>query len=256
VVKKSMKVKLFSLVTALLMLGCGSPDVDDPETLDEIIAEAIDEDNLQYRGKEGEELSYAPNEQTPYTGWIKKIHSNGQVRMLLQIKDGKPSGLQTVWFENGQKKDEGNWKDGKTDGLKTTWFENGQKKEEGNWKDGKLDGLVTMWYENGQKLFKGNWKDGKLDGLVTMWHENGQKQEEKNYPDGLLTAWYENGQKGLEENSKDGKQISAEVWKPNGVKCPETNLKDGTGVVVYYNEGGTERSRETFKDGKLVEVED
>ena len=231
-----MKVKLFSLVTALLMLGCGSPDVDDPETLDEIIAEAIDEDNLQHRGKEGEKLFYAPNEQTPYTGWIKEIHSNGQVRMLLQIKDGKPNGLQTAWYENGQ------------------------KKEEGNWKDVKVDGLWTVWYENGQKKFKGNWKDGKLDGLVTVWHENGQKEEERNYkdgePDGLLTAWYENGQKWLEENYKDGKKFSAEVWKPWGVKCPETNLKDGTGVVVYYNEDGTEGSRQTYKDGKLVEVED
>ena len=41
-------------------------------------------------------------------------------------------------------------------------YENGQKKQEGNYKEGKLDGLVTLWYENGQKESEGNYKDGKL----------------------------------------------------------------------------------------------
>ena len=46
-----------------------SIDLDDKETLDGIIAEAIDYKKLQRRGKEGKELLYAPNQQTPYTGW-------------------------------------------------------------------------------------------------------------------------------------------------------------------------------------------
>ena len=31
------------------------------------------------------------------------------------------------------------------------------------------------------------------------------------------------------------------------------NLKDGNGVIVYYNEDGTESYRITYKDGELVE---
>jgi antitoxin component YwqK of YwqJK toxin-antitoxin module len=31
------------------------------------------------------------------------------------------------------------------------WYENGQKKEEGIHKDGKEDGEWTYWHENGQK---------------------------------------------------------------------------------------------------------
>jgi antitoxin component YwqK of YwqJK toxin-antitoxin module len=40
--------------------------------------------------------------------------------------------------------------------------------------------------------------------------------------------------------------------KPNGEKCPVTNLKDGNGVVVFYNEDGTEDFRFTYKDGERV----
>ena len=175
---EGMKKLLAAMFVALLMVGCGGPDLDDKETLDEIIAEAIDKSTLQKRGKEGEELNYAPNEQTPYTGWVKEMHDNGQINNLLQFKDGKPNGLVTGWYENGQKKEEINFKDGKPNGLGTRWYEDGQKKSEENFKDGKRDGLLTSWYENGQKESEGSYKDGKQDGLWTSWYENGQKKSE------------------------------------------------------------------------------
>jgi antitoxin component YwqK of YwqJK toxin-antitoxin module len=157
-----MKKLLTATFAALLMVGCGSPDLDNKETLDEIIAEAIDMDKLQGRGQKGEKLLYAPNEQTPYTGWAYEIgrRGNGQKDILLQLKDGK------------------------------------------------------------------------LDGLLAMFHENGQKE--------------------AEINLKDGKLMSAKVWKPNGERCPATNVKDGNGVMVEYKEDGTEKRRQTYKDGISV----
>jgi antitoxin component YwqK of YwqJK toxin-antitoxin module len=92
-------VKTLISVAALLIAGCGSPDLDDKETLDEIIAKAIDEDKLQKRGKKGEELYYAPNKQTPYTGWSKSMYDNEQIAGLVQLKDGKEDGLTTLWYE-------------------------------------------------------------------------------------------------------------------------------------------------------------
>jgi hypothetical protein len=38
-----------------------------------------------------------------------------------------------------------------------------------------------------------------------------------------------------------------------GEKCPVTNVKDGNGVLVIYKDDGTERFRETYKNGKIVE---
>ena len=73
------------------MLGCGSPNLDNTKTLDEIIADAIDGDNLQERSEEREELFYAPNEQTPYTGWVKEMWGNGRVKKLKTTKRRKES---------------------------------------------------------------------------------------------------------------------------------------------------------------------
>ena len=82
--KESVKAIIFALFSSLYVVGYGYPDLDDPETLDKIIAEAIDEDKLHD----------APNKQTPYTGWLKEMHNNGQVRKLTQYKDGKKMALQ------------------------------------------------------------------------------------------------------------------------------------------------------------------
>ena len=93
-----MKLLLAAMFIALLVVGCGEVqeeaiDWDDNETRDKIIAEAIDLGKLQERGKEGEKLAYAPNQETPYTGWAKEMYDNGQIEMLAQIKDGKQDGL-------------------------------------------------------------------------------------------------------------------------------------------------------------------
>ena len=141
-------------------------------------------DKIQYRIKDGSELAYIPNQETPFTG------------------------------------------------KAVDFYKNGQKEKEGNYKDGKAYGLMTVWYENGQKKWEGNYKDGLNEGLATKWYENGQMEREGNY--------------------KDGKIISAVVWKPNGEKCPVTNVKDGNGVVVSYNEDGTEVIRFTYEDGAIT----
>ena len=75
------------------------------------------------------------------------------------------------------------------------------------------------------------------------------------YKDGkrdvFWTSWV-NGQKRVESNWKNGWKMTVVVWKPNGEKCPVTNFVNGNGVVVVYNEDGTERVRLTYKDGKRV----
>ena len=251
--KKSMKIKLFALFIALLMVGCGSPDLDDPETLDKILADAIDRNKLQKRGKEGEELLYAPTQQTPYTGWVKSMCGNGKIRLLslYQYKDGKLDGLSTGWWKNGQKEFERNYKDGKEDGLQTRWYENGKKKGEANAKDGEPHGLVLQWHENGQKDYEGNFKDGKWDGPMNEWYENGKKKGEGNYKDGKLDGlhlkWYKNGQKKVETNYKIGELNGLKSWHENGQKKFEGNFKDGKvveGSRKYWNSKGEEIDQE------------
>ena len=98
-----MKAILFATFVALLMVGCGGPDLDDKETLVKVIAEAIDGDTLQLRGKEGEKkLAHAPNQETPYTGWVKEMYDNGQIKVLMQVEGGKTLTI-VSWKPNGEK---------------------------------------------------------------------------------------------------------------------------------------------------------
>ena len=65
-------------------------------------------------------------------------------------------------------------------------------------------------------------------------------------------SFYENGQRKSEYTHDNDKLITALAWKPNGGKCPHTNVVDGNGVVVHYNEDGTERDRTTYDGGEVV----
>ena len=53
---------------------------------------------------------------------------------------------------------------------------------------------------------------------------------------------------------KDERLISSTSWKPDGQKCPETNVINGNGLVVLYNEDGTELSRSYYKNGKPKKI--
>jgi len=111
-----MKKLLAAPFVALLVAGYGegSLDFDDPAILDRIIAEAIDATILRKKGKEGEELLYAPNQQTPITGW----YPDGQKLSEQNYKDGKQDGPSIGWFGNGKKRVEVNYKDGQQQGIR------------------------------------------------------------------------------------------------------------------------------------------
>ena len=114
-------------------------DLDDNETLAKIIAEAIDMGTLQKRSKAGEEFSYAPLEQIPYTGWTKRMYDDGKLGYLKQYKDGKPDGAYYYyWQSNGQKWIEGNFKDGKEVGIWIFYNKDGTISSRHTYKDGEI----------------------------------------------------------------------------------------------------------------------
>ena len=91
-----------------------------------------------------------------------QYHVNGQMKILLFLKDGKADGLDTWWYESGQKQYEANHKDGERHGLYTEWYENWQKKSEGNYKDGKLDGLWIYYNKDGTEDCRLTCEDGEI----------------------------------------------------------------------------------------------
>ena len=117
------------LAVLLLVVGCGEPNLDDPKVRDKIFAEAINKDILQIRRTpSGEAMPYAPNEQKPYTGWVKDQKQKQGLRLLglWRMKDGKKNGKWTEWYENGQMASEGSYQEDKKNGKWTAWYKNGQ----------------------------------------------------------------------------------------------------------------------------------
>ena len=149
---------LLPLSAALLFVGCGeksssegsdsvgaSAEPSADTDVERLLKEAVDMESLEER----DDLAYQNNE--PFSGWGKMMYDSGQVRGLVQLKDGKHDGLQTYWYKNGQKKDERTFKDGKLDGLMTKWHENGQKKSEGIYKDGE-EVSAKYWNSKGEEV--------------------------------------------------------------------------------------------------------
>ena len=135
------------MFVALLMVGCGGPDLDDGETLIEIIAGATELQNLKYKPTkdegeegEGEMLLYILDTDTPYTGWMKSIFGNGKLRQLAQFKNGKSHGPIVLWHENGVRAGSGHFEDGIQEGVWMTWNDGGEKEQEGSYEDGKREG--------------------------------------------------------------------------------------------------------------------
>ena len=195
---------------------------------------------------------YLPNAEKPFSGYAKKTYENDQVEVLAQIKDGYVTRVKQ-WKKNGIPMWDVGFLEGNLRIKGIPW------KEESDFdKKFPRDGLETLWHENGRKYTEVNYKDGKEEGLFTVWHENGQKKFEENFKngelEGLSTAWYENGTKHSRKTYKNGKLMSAVVWKPNGEKCPVTNIEDGDGIVVWYNENGTEKRRDNYRDG--IQIKD
>ena len=150
---------VYSMLFAVLVLlsGCGEPNLDNAKSLDKILTEAIDEDKIQKRGEEGEKLIYAPNEHKPYTGWIKSMYDDGQVKGLLHAQDGIADGLATFWYKNGQKRSEGKIKDGKVISCEV-WKPNGEKCLNTTLKDG--NGVLVIYKHDGAEKIRTTFMDG------------------------------------------------------------------------------------------------
>ena len=107
-----MKVTLLALFVGLLMVGCGEPDLSDPDVVEDATADAVDLSKLQDRNG----VYYLPNEETPFTGRAESFYENGQKSSEGQYRDGFKEGLWVEWREDGSKSGEFEMKQSGLDG--------------------------------------------------------------------------------------------------------------------------------------------
>ena len=134
-------------------------NLDDPETLAKVIAEAIDDKELEQRGEKGDELWYAPNQLKPHTGWRKVTCDDGRTMALGHCRDGKLEGLSIGWSSNGCKEEESTWKDGKI--MTYVVFKpNGEKCPETNVVNG--NGVLVFYDDDGKVETRATCRDGEV----------------------------------------------------------------------------------------------
>ena len=133
-------------------------DLDDAETREKIIVEAVDEGDLESARGKASETKHFGEPRTPYSGWVKWMWPNGKVQSLFQLKNGKRGGLFTSWYPNGQKEGEGICKAGKIWTL-VVWKPNGEKCPVTNIVNG--NGIRVNYDEDGTVVDRDFYKDGK-----------------------------------------------------------------------------------------------
>ena len=173
-------------------------------------------------------------------------------------EDGEPRGLQTQWYENGQKASESvdeifylsdGWVTPKCDGYTkkcdgdfTKWYENGNKQEQRKTtkkksRKGSLETVVRInWYENGNKqeqttettkyVKKSNEYESTLE--VLGWHPNGKRSSHvlNNGFEDVRHEWDESGRKITEIRTENLKETGFSSETVNGERV-ETNYVDG-----------------------------
>jgi len=124
-----------------------------------------------------------------------RFYENGQKRAEGEFLDGKKHGKWTYWYENGSKEMEEEYVQGKPHGNRTYWDIDGEKLGEGEFFYG--TGIWRQWYKGEKKERVESFEKGDRHGRWSYWHENGRiyYQSEYNYdkPNGRWSGWDEYG---------------------------------------------------------------
>lgn len=166
-----------------------------------------------------------------FTGTVEMHDSNGQLRELLEVKNGKPHGAYREYFEDGTIRDAVYYEAGKLSG---NFWPNGQLKRKES-KQGK-NRVIEWFYPSGslQKRYVMN-KDGYAAEPIRLFHENGQLAEElhtgKGHRRGPWLKFFEDGKPELQaEYFGDAKLIVHNAWNEKRKQV----VRNGTGVFRDY----------------------
>jgi antitoxin component YwqK of YwqJK toxin-antitoxin module len=110
-----------------------------------------------------------------------------------------------AYYENGQKKFQGNVEGEKKVGEWQYFHDNGQVMREGVYQSGEPTGIWKEYYRSGQIKSEGKYvivgKNGVKHGSWTTYHKNGAKEFEGRFDGGKqVGTWFEYNTLGIEVN--------------------------------------------------------
>ena len=111
-------------------------------------------------------------------GIVTEYFKNEQMEYRISFDvNFKRHGKWKYWYENGQKKIQGNYHRDKRDGVFKKWHPNGQLEFIEEYHDGKINGVQKIWDENGNLIFTGTYTDGNLVGDFRSFNSSGVLNE-------------------------------------------------------------------------------
>ncbi|MCC6372811.1 MAG: toxin-antitoxin system YwqK family antitoxin [Bacteroidia bacterium] len=163
-------------------------------------------------------------------------YQNGQISSKYTVtSDGLKNGPYVTFYENGQKRSEGNYEGNKQVGYWITWHDNGNKSSEGSFENGLQTGEWKFYYSDGKLQQINHFKNDKSEGIFIDFDKNGIKRREGVSVNGLL----------------NGKSIE---YFPDGKVSSELTYVDHrpTGPFIEYYPDGKLRAKGTWRDSALV----
>lgn len=155
----------------------------------------------------------------------------------------------------------GTYKDKKMEikqGHYVYYYENGNKKSEGNYVNDKSEGLWIFWEENGIKSSEGTYSEGYKNGSWKRFYENGKLQSDeiwKNHFRTYASSYFENGnlqyEGRLSFGKKEGEWVYGNIDGRTTMKVTYKNgIADGMatryfreGEIKFFNEKGILKSK-------------
>jgi len=109
-------------------------------------------------------------------------YSNGNMKQVYHLLDGREHGEVVFYFENGLIKEKGNYNYGVKNGKWVSWNEDGNKIGEVSYDaKGLKDGKWKVWDNNGTVRAQMNYENGNRVGKWKIWDSNGNLINEKSY---------------------------------------------------------------------------
>lgn len=161
------------------------------------------------------------------------------------------------YYQNGNKKSEGNYKNDQIVGNWTYYYESGSVKALGEYKRNAQNGFWSYYYENGQTSMEGKMLDGKKTDYWKTYFENNIVKSEGNYvkgkQDGNWNFYNELGERKGTANLNNGYGEYSEYF-PSGALKANGFIKNGVSdsVWTYYHENGQKKAEGREKNGVKV----
>ncbi|MCT4699379.1 toxin-antitoxin system YwqK family antitoxin [Tenacibaculum haliotis] len=191
--------------------------------------------------------------------WSESGNYNGNIKEIINFKNGKPHGKRKNYWKNGNLKSSAFWNSGIQSGKGFFYYQNGNLEESNNRFNEKLHGEYKTYYvDKTLKKHCNYWNNKTLDTCRTYYPNGNIKKLEiykldtvslKSY--GKAYFYYESGKLKMETEAKDYKANGkVKIYYESGVLKQECNLfgKIKQGKFKEYYENGELSFSATMKD--------